>query len=181
MAVAKTSSFFITERLQLAVAATVYQGTIDLGAYVDAGDAQGLAIESVDFIWQGHNTSTDVWSNPGGALSGNATLAAQLMSNNANTAMIPANDHRLIASGEVYYDNTNEIVSVATDMFPDNFGKGDQSYYVVNDQLYLVAAASGTRAANNVIEVTARIRCRIVKLQQKDWMSIALQQTAQDN
>lgn len=181
MAVAKTTSFFLTERLTLTTAGTVYQGTLDLGAYVDAGDAQGLAIESVDFIAQGHNTTTNVWVPLGGALAGNGNGAFQLMSNNPNTALIAANDHRLIASGELYFGNTGQTVQQANDIFPDNFGKGDQSYYVVNDQLYLVGSMGGTRVANSVVELTVRIRARIVKLQQKDWMAIAIQQTGQDN
>jgi len=79
-------------------------------------------------------------------------------------------------------DDTNSIVSVGPDLFPDVFGKIDQSRYVVNDQLYTVAAFNGSAlAANRSYWVTVRIKCRIVKLSSKDWMAIAIQSTASDN
>jgi len=44
---------------------------------------------------------------------------------------------------------------------------------VVNDSLYLVAGPDGADTnATTANFVTARIRCRVVKLSQKDWMSI---------
>lgn len=180
MAVAKSSSFFLTERLQLSASGTIYQGTLDLGAYVDAGDSQGLAIESVDFIWQGSDANGNAVPF-GQSLAGNSQGEVQLLSNDTNTAFVFANDHRLIASGQLYYDNANEQLSTESDQYPDNFGKGDMAYYVVNDQLFLVAENTGTLTTNHTLMVTVRIRARIVKIQQKDWMAIALQSTAQDN
>jgi len=55
MATSKTGSFWLTEAVEFGIAdisGTVVSGTIDLGAYVDVGDQQAIAIESVDFMWQ---------------------------------------------------------------------------------------------------------------------------------
>ena len=52
---------------------------------------------------------------------------------------------------------------------------------VVNDSLYLVAGPDGTATNVAALSVTARIRCRVVKLGSKDWMAIAIQSTASDN
>ena len=54
MATSKTSSFWLTEVVSLPLTAVTgdrAEGTIDLGAYVDVGDQQALAIEQVDIIW----------------------------------------------------------------------------------------------------------------------------------
>jgi len=48
MATSKTGSFWLTEEVTLDTVDTVVTGTIDLGAYVDVGDQQALAIESVE-------------------------------------------------------------------------------------------------------------------------------------
>ena len=59
----KTGSFTLTERINTATATSgLFTGTIDLGAYVDVGDQQAVAIESVDFVVQAYETDNDVWS-----------------------------------------------------------------------------------------------------------------------
>lgn len=182
MPTAKSSSFFITERVNLTASGTRVQDTIDLGAYVDAADAQGLAIESVDFIVQGYDATTGAMETTiGGAVSADLTMGFQVVSNDPGTTFLPANDHRLIASGQLFYDQSAVLVSGGSDIYPDNFGKGDQAYYVINDQLYVVGDAITTFVANHGLALTVRIRCRVVKLTKNDWMAIAIQSTSQDN
>ena len=183
MAKSKTGSFWLTESLELTAVDTYYQGTLDLGAYVDVGDQQAIAIEEVDFIVQVRNTDNDTYQNSlSGALVGNAGIGTQLMDLNPATTMVPADDNSLIASGVVYYNDTDFIASVGPDLFPDTFGKLDQSRMVVNDSLYMVSIFHGAAlAADRSLVVTARIKARIVKLSTKDWMAIAIQSTAADN
>jgi len=79
-------------------------------------------------------------------------------------------------------DDTNSIVSIGPDLFPDIFGKLDESRMVVNDSLYVTAGFSGSAlAADRSYWLTCRCKCRIVKLSTKDWMAIAIQSTASDN
>jgi len=182
MAKSKTGSFWLTEELSLPAINTVYQGTIDLGAYVDVGDQQAISIEQVDFITQGYDTANNHYENSlPGTVTANAAVWFQLSDLNPDTETLPANDNSLIASGALMWDDTNFIQSVGSDFYPDNYGKLDESRMVVNDQLYFTGIASTTYAADHEVRVTCRIKARIVKLSTKDWMAIAIQSTAADN
>jgi len=183
MARSKTGSFTLTERVNTATAtAGIFSGTIDLGAYVDVGDQQAIAIESVDFVSQVLNVSggtinSDFQTHTAGDL----LIDFQLSDLNPGDAIMFADDNSLIASGAMYMADTEGIYSIGPDFYPDNYGKLDESRMVVNDQLYFVCDASAAPASNHQFCVTARIRCRIVKLSTKDWMAIAIQSTASDN
>ena len=183
MATSKTGSFWLTETVELTAVDTIVGGTIDLGAYVDVGDQQAVAIEEVDFVIQSRNTALNTWANSlSGALVGNTGIGTQLMDLNPGDAMVRADDSSLIASGVCYYNDTDFIASVGPDLYPDTFGKLDQSRMVVNDQLYMVSQFhSAALAQDRTIVVTVRIKARIVKLSTKDWMAIAIQSTAADN
>jgi len=181
MAKSKTGSFWLTEQVELTVDATVVQGTLDLGAYVDVGDQQAIAIESVDFIWQRKNPTGFYSAEVEGVVSTNATGDMQLTDLNPDSLILSADDHTLIASGNIHNNQTNYVVTHMTDFFPDIFGKLDESRMVVNDQLYITGLLNGTMVGNETLAVTCRVKCRIVKLSTKDWMAIAIQSTAADN
>jgi len=181
MATSKTGSFWLTEVVTLPTASVSgdrAQGTIDLGAYVDVGDQQAIAIEQVDFIWQ---AGGDFGSDPQGLLADNGTLGMQLSDLNPGTVFVRADDNNLIASGALSIDQVNNIATHASDFYPDTFGKLDESRLVVNDSLYVVAGVDGATTGTVADFCTVRIKCRIVKLSQKDWIAIAIQSTASDN
>ena len=180
MATSKTGSFWLTERLNMAAAGTLASGTLDLGAYVDVGDQQAIAIEQVDFITQGRDAS----NNPQlliDSLAGRTTFGYQVSDLNPGGALLFADDSSLIASGNLGVDSGTDQMTSAGDFYPDVFGKLDEARMVVNDQLYITAIASGTYAAGTSVDVSVRIKARIVKLSTKDWMAIAIQSTAADN
>ena len=183
MAKSKTGTFTLVERANSATATSgLFTGTMDLGSYVDVGDQQAIAIESVDFVVQAYETDNDVWSGDLVAhCASDVTFDMQLSDLNPGGAILPADDNALIAAGTLLVDDTNNMTSLGPDLYPDNFGKLDESRMVVNDQLYLVADASAAPIANDQWAVTVRVRCRIVKLSTKDWMAIAIQSTASDN
>ena len=183
MAKSKTGTFTLVERANSATATSgLFTGTMDLGSYVDVGDQQAIAIESVDFVVQAYETDNDVWSGDLVAhCASDVTFDMQLSDLNPGGAILPADDNALIAAGTLLVDDTNNMTSLGHDLYPDNFGKLDESRMVVNDQLYLVADASAAPIANDQWAVTVRVRCRIVKLSTKDWMAIAIQSTASDN
>ena len=184
MATAKTGSFYLTETIQLPVGAangTRVQGTIDLGAYVNVGTGQAVAIESVDFIIQ---QGTDYGQNASSFLAGSGAVSTQLTDLNPGTAFVRADDQSLIASGALTIDQPNNIVSHMVDLYPDNHGPAalSEAFLCVNDSLYLNAGNDGAAVgASWSLWVTARIKARIVKLGSKDWMAIAIQSTASDN
>jgi len=181
MATSKTGSFWLTEVVQLpagSLSGDRSQGSLDLGAYVDVGDQQAIAIEQVDFIWQ---TGDDLGSDPRGMMAGNGSLGMQLSDLNPGTVFVRADDNNLIASGSMAIDQVNNIATHASDFYPDTFGKLDESRLVVNDSLYVVAGVDQAATGASINFCTVRIKCRIVKLSQKDWIAIAIQSTASDN
>tara|TARA_Y100000361_G_C11155854_1_gene344096 strand:+ start:1836 stop:2384 length:549 start_codon:yes stop_codon:yes gene_type:complete len=182
MATAKTGSFYLTETATLAAAAaagTRVQATIDLGAYVNVPTGQAIAIESVDFVYQtadGNGSADEL-------LAANGAIAAQLTDLNPSTTLLIADDQSLIASGILNVSTTQNQTSHTSDLYPDNFGPAalSEAFMVVNDTLYLVAGVNSAAVGAQDVAVTARVRCRVVKLSQKDWMAIAIQSTASDN
>ena len=176
MATKKTSMFTLTERLSVSAANTDTFATIDLGSYVDVGDRQALQIHSVDFIFQGTTPGESV---PIGTISSSGMMAVQVTDLNRG-ALVFANDRALVASGQLNAD-TDGYLSLNTDLYPDNFGKGsDDGRYVVNDQLYITGRCT-TLATDKVLNITVRVNASIVTLGAKDFMAIAIQSTAADN
>ena len=181
MATAKTGAFYLTETVALAGASppgSRNQGTIDLGAYVNVPTGQAVAVESVDFIYQ---DGADFSSTANLMLAGSGGIAAQLTDLNPGTVFVRADDQSLIASGSVNIDQPNNVASHTTDLFPDSFGTLSDAFMVVNDTLYLVIGNDVAAIAGSAVYVTARIRCRVVKLSSKDWMALALQSVASDS
>jgi len=183
MATSKTGSFYLTETITIPAATAdnaVIQGSIDLGAYVNVATGQAIAVESVDFIFQ---NSEYYSARAEGMLAGNGSLTAQLTDLNPGTVFVRADNQSLIASAGLNIDVTNSIVSHVSDLYPDNFGPANlsEAFMVVNDTMYLTSGPSGSATSTSQVFVTARIRCRVVKLGTKDWMAIAIQSTASDN
>jgi hypothetical protein len=183
MATAKTGSFYLTETVSLTAAdadASRVQGTVDLGAYVNVPTGQAVAIESVDFIYQRSDAMT---GDLGNFLAGNGALSVQLTDLNPGTVFVRADNQSLVASGSLNIDIANNIGTFSTDIYPDNFGPSalSEAFMVVNDSLFLVTGNDGAAVGAADLHVTARIKCRVVKLSTKDWMAIAIQSTANDN
>ena len=183
MAKAKTGSFYLTDTVPLEInmaSGTRNQVTIDLGAYVNVPTGQAIAIEDVDFVYQ---VSADYGTDVKAMLTGNGAISVQLTDLNPGTAFVRADNHSLVASGGLCIDQTNNIATHTADLYPDNFGPSNlsEAFLVVNDSLYLTAGPDGSTVDTAIVYVTARIRCRVVKLSTKDWMAIAIQSTADDN
>jgi hypothetical protein len=180
MATAKTGSFYLTETVTIpagSAAGTRFTGTVDLSAYVNVPTGQAIAIESVDFI---HQAGTDFGGDVTVMLAGNGAITTQLTDLNPGTGFVRADNHSLVASGALIIDQANNIASHMSDLYPDNFGPAalSEAFMVVNDSLYLQSGVDGS-ATFGVVSVTARIKCRVVKLAQKDWVAIAIQSTAE--
>lgn len=178
---AKTSVFYLTERLSLSASGTYTSDTIDLGAYVDIADRQGVLIHEVDFVFQGANSAGAVQA-MSATVTTDATVFAQLTDLN-RAELVFADDRALVASGQLLYDQTNNVASDEMDLYPDNFGptSAQGGRIVINDQMTFAGQLAGTLGTGDTIEVTARIKCSVISLSQKDFMAIALQSTAADN
>jgi hypothetical protein len=183
MATAKTGSFYLTETITLPAglaSGSRVQGTIDLGAYVSVAQSLAVAVESVDFVYQ---AGSDFGSDPLAMVASSGTITNQLTDLNPGTGFVRADNQSLIASGALTIDFVNNVIGHQTDLYPDNFGPSavSEAFMVVNDSLYLVAGPDNTAIGTVDTFVTARIKCRVVKLGSKDWMAIAIQSTASDN
>jgi len=182
MATAKTGSFYLTETVTIpnaTAAGSVLQGSMDLSAYVNVPTGQAIAIEHVDFIWQ---VGADYAGRMAGAVASDTALTAQLADLNPGAGLMRADDHSLVASGQINVDFTNNVLTDSSDFYPDNFGPAalSEAFMVVNDTLYL-SVSNGDALTTDLLNVTARVRARVVKLSTKDWMAIAIQSTASDN
>jgi hypothetical protein len=179
MATAKTSSFILTERITVTAGGAVgaVTGTIDLGAYVDVVGRMAVAVESVDFVWQGATPGAEVPV----ILGANNGAYAQLTDLNRGGVLVFADDRALIASGTLYVDGQLNP-SLDMDVYPDNFGPvtAQGTKLVVNDQMYFTGQANAV-GGTGPLNIVARITCKIVRLSNQDWMSLALQSTAADN
>ena len=115
MATAKTGSFYLTETITLPAATASggrVQGNIDVGAYVNVGTGQALAIDQVDFVYQ---HSLDYGSDPANMLQANGTITVQLTDLNPGTAFVRADDQSLISSGALAIDDANNIATHVTE------------------------------------------------------------------
>jgi hypothetical protein len=197
MATAKTGSFYLTETVTLPAAnasGARVTGTLDLSAYVNVPTGQAIAIDQVDFIYQ---VGTDFGTDGLSMLVSNGAISCQLTDLNPGTAFVRADNQSLVASGSLNISvgaagdagsgegafTKQNIVTHMADLYPDNFGPSGLSdmFIVVNDQLYITAGNDATAIGGAAVFVTARIRCRVVKLSTKDWMAVAIQSTAADN
>ena len=183
MATAKTGTFYLTETVSIpagTATSNYVQGSVDLSAYINVPTGQALAIESVDFIFQ---AGTDYGAAVSGMMAGNGSLDVQLTDLNPGTALVRADDLSLVASGSLQIDQSNNVGTMVSDLYPDNHGPASlsEAFLVVNDTLYLVAGPNGASSGGSINYITARIKARVVKLSTKDWMAIAIQSTAADN
>jgi len=182
MARAKTSSFWLTERVQLAASTGDggrSQGIIDLASYIDVGDSQAVSIESIDYIYQGNQASPNSFIKA--MVDGDCALAVQVTDLNQGTEFTFADDRSLIGSSAMNIDFSSNLATNAADFMPDIYGTEDESRICVNDSLYVVFGIDGADVGAQVAYVTVRLKCKIVKVSQKDWMAIAIQSTASDN
>jgi len=182
MATAKTGSFYLTETVTLPALTGSGQrvsATLDLSAYINVPSGQAIAIDSVDFIYQATN---DFGSSVTFMMPASGALGVQLTDLNPANAFVRADNHSLVASGSLQIDAPNNIASHASDIYPDNFGASaslSESFMVVNDTLFLTAGPDNGAIGPSEVFVTARVRCRVVRLGQKDWIAIAIQSTAE--
>lgn len=182
MAKSKTGAFYLTEQVILTATDTAVQGTISLSSYVDVASKQGIAIESVDFLYQG--VLNGVYTNSVNGIHGAGTVwtaSAQVTDNNRGVNIVSAADRALVGSGALNSGLTDDLSHYA-DIYPDSYGPVafEQQRTVVNDTLYFTADTGGNFAAADNMAVTVRLTCRIIGLSTKDFMAIALTGSAAD-
>lgn len=172
MAKAITSTFTIKHEMTIPTATATE--AIAIGSLIDVGDAQALEIESVDYVFQGYDTSGDQYlANPDVLSSSPGAVTVQLTDKNSSGLFISAADNNMISSSTLFMSATT--LSHSADFYPDDFMKGNSGRFVVNDELYVTSDNSTGYDANRELRVTVLIRARVVKLSTRDWMAISLE------
>ena len=163
MATAKTNSFYIRETID--VDTTLSLDNIDLSLYVDPVNKQALLIKNVDFIWA---LSTFL---PAPAAVYQATC--QLHDTTLGALREFDNQHQVASGGIV---GTLSSVTSDVDFFPDRLGmaKGE-GRIIVNDSMEIATLGVTVNAAQ---QVTVVMECQVVKLTEKDYITLAMQQVA---
>jgi len=166
MAKSKTNTFYLRETLE--VNAGLNTETMDLSVYVDPVNKQGLLIRAVDFIW----TDSSDWVPPAAAI---WQASVQIHDTALGGMADPENTHQ-IASGSVVSTTSGSFSD--QDFFPDRLGmaKGE-GRIVVNDTLEITTLGDGAGLPGNYV-VTVVMEVEVVKLTEKDYISLALQAVA---
>ncbi|HIB66113.1 MAG TPA: hypothetical protein EYO33_13620 [Phycisphaerales bacterium] len=182
MATNLTGSFWLSETIQIPAGTASggrVQGTFDLGAYIDVGDSQAVAIEEYNVILQ---VDADYGAAFQNMVAGDASIGTQLSELNPGTLFVRADNNNLIASSSVSIDSSANMATLVADIFPDTFGKDEESRIVINDTLYGVVGVDGAAsAAARIVYVTLRIKCRIIKMTKQSWMTKAIEAFGADN
>jgi hypothetical protein len=165
MATKKTNSFYIRETID--VDTSLNTESMDLSVYVDPVNKQGLLIRQCDFIW----TDKADWVPP----AADAWQAAVQIHDTALGGMAdPENTHQ-VASGSIVSTTSGSFSD--EDFFPDRLGmaKGE-GRIVVNDTLEIATLGAGSIPAGYVVTIVLEVQ--VVKLSEKDYISLALQSVA---
>ena len=183
MAKAMTGSFYLTETVTIPAGSadgTRVTGSLDLGAYVNVATSQAVAVESVDVVVQQGGNLKQLNKD---LLAADGVISSQLTDLNPGSAFVRADNNSLIASTSLNIDQSANLADMTVDLYPDNFGPTalSEAFMVVNDSLFFTAGVDGAAAGAADLFITARIKARIAKLSQKDFVAIAIQSTASDN
>lgn len=171
MARAKTAPFIVTEVITANSTTAVQTGVLDLSAYVDPGDAQGVEIMAVDFIWYNSTTNMPIQNGT------TAFQACAQLKDNTNGNLLGYDNIHLVSSGSLYYD-TAKGVSNASDIYPDVlYISKDGGRVTVNDSMEVCVKSSANVSG---LACAVRIQMRVISLTKKDYMTLALQ-TVSDN
>lgn len=173
-----TAPFTLTEQVQISASDTLVTSTIDIGSYISVGDRLALQVLSADFVYQGKDGNDIV---QGVATVFDTTLAAgndvpiqvQVTDLNRN-AIVIADDLSLVASGSLRITSAGNYHDA--DVYPDNY-RGPEGRTIVNDTMYLQGYINGTFDAGQSVFVSARLTCQLVRLEEADWIAIAIQST----
>jgi len=187
MAKAITGAFYLTEQVVLTAPNVPIQAQFSLASYVDVAQRQGVAIESVDFMFQGLTTAGVYTQDLADIDSTNAlpwSTGAQLTDVQRGTLIVSDADRAMVASGTLIHQGyPTGGLSHESNLYPDNYGPvaTEEARIVVNSELFLTGQATADFVAANNLAVTCRIKARIVKLSERDFMSIAITSSAADN
>ena len=167
-----TAPFVLSTTIELTAVNSTGTATIDLGSYVDVSSKTGLAIHSVDAIFQTWDTNTNAIDSAEG-LSGAAWWSSCQVFDQTRDELQIANDNSLVGSATLEYDGAY-LTSYMNDVYPDSYPEPGR--LTISPQLTCVARNSGSAfTANKNQFITIRITGQLIKMNEKAWMGVAIQ------
>jgi hypothetical protein len=163
---AKSDSFFIRKTVNIDNDNGFEQGTIDLGAYVDALGKSVLRI---------HNVAVTFSDSTGRSLNVTTAAAAQFqLTTQTQSDIVLPSDKAVIASGRLTADGAGALANYVShdfDVLPQHWTNG---YLVGVEQIYLGGAASTGFAGNVYVSVV--MECTVETMTSNAAMALALSQ-----
>lgn len=167
MGMAKSDSFFIRKTVNIDNNNSFQQGTIDLGAYVDALGKSVLRCLNLSVTFS-DSTGRSL------TLTGEAAAQFQLTTQTQSDIVLPS-DKAVIASGRISADGAAggvpTYVSQDFDVLPQHWTNG---YLIGVEQIYLGGAASIGFVENVYVSVV--MECTVETLTSNAAMALALSQ-----
>lgn len=168
---AKSDSFFIRKTIDAENLNTFQQGSIDLGAYVDALGKSVLRIHNVQVTYSDNTGRSNT------ILAGEAAVAQWQLTTQQQTNIVRDDDKSLISSGRCHFDNrigVDALAGTVSDANGINLHDWTNGYLVGVEQIYLGGSASTGFAGD--VYITVVMECTVETLTQSAAMALALSQ-----
>jgi hypothetical protein len=168
---AKSDSFFIRKTIDAENTNTFQQGSIDLGAYVDALGKSVLRVHNVQVTYSDNAGRSNT-------INGGASAVAQWqLTTQSHTDIVRDDDKSVISSGRCHFDNrigTPELAGTVSDANGINLHDWTNGYLVGVEQIYLGGSASTGFVGD--VYITVVMECTVETLTQSAAMALALSQ-----
>ena len=168
---AKSDSLFIRKTIDAENTNSFQQGSIDLGAYVDALGKSVLRIHNVQVTYSDNAGRSNT------ILGGASAVAQWQLTTQSQTDIVRDDDKSVISSGRCHYDNrigTDELAGTVSDANGINLHDWTNGYLVGVEQIYLGGSASTGFAGD--VYITVVMECTVESLTQSAAMALALSQ-----
>ena len=167
MARAKTNSFYLRETIEVNTGPA--EESMDLSIYIDPVNKQGLLIRQCDFIW--YDSATFLPLDP----AADWQAAVQIHDTALGGLVDLENTHQVASASIIGVQDSN--VTQSQDFFPDRLGMAKGEGRIVgNDTLEICTDGSANIPGTAVVCVVMEVQ--VVKLSEKDYISLALQSVA---
>jgi len=170
---AKSDSFFIRHTTEIDNDNTYHEGTIDLGAYVDALGKSVLRIHNIAVTMSDSTGRTSEVTSGGSAPFDGAAAQFQLLTQSQTDIVLPS-DKAVISSGRIVAMGAGGVpnsVSQDFDNLPQLWTNG---YLVAVDSIFLGGAASAGFDGDVYCSIT--MECTVETMTQAAAMALALSQ-----
>jgi len=170
---AKSDSFFIRHTTEIDNDNNYYEGTIDLGAYVDALGKSVLRIHNIAVTMSDSTGRTSEVTSGGSAPYNGAAAQFQLLTQSQTDIVLPS-DKAVISSGRIVAKGAGGVPSSVNQDFDNLPQLWTNGYLVAVDSIFLGGAAS--TAFDGDVYCSITMECTVETMTQAAAMALALSQ-----